>query len=132
MLGAPIETRKDLEETYQLVRRIKPDLWNVFITTPFPGSHLYEYCRLRGTLRAKSYLDYDNAQNMKYLNLPMDLEHLTKDDLKEYRDKINRFMVRRTFVSRLRGVLTSPAELKKLVLEAPKAFSFLKTLLLRY
>ncbi len=42
MIGAPIETRKDLEETYQLIKKIKPDGLDVFTTVPYPGNDLYD------------------------------------------------------------------------------------------
>lgn len=135
LIGAPIETREDLEMTYQLVRKIKPDLWFVFIATPFPGNFLHEYAKEKGIIKKDRFLDYiefDNAQNSKDLNLTMELEYLTEDDIKEYRDKINHHMIRRTILRRIWGVLTRPAELKKLLLETPKALSFLKTMLFRY
>ncbi len=132
MLGAPIETRDDLEMTYQLIRKINPDLWIVFITTPFPGNYLYEYAKKRNIIRIDNYIEYDNAQNSKDLNLPMRLDYLSKKDIQEYRNKINHYMIRKTVILRLRGILTQPSELRKLILEAPKAFNFLKMLVLRY
>ncbi len=132
MIGAPIETRQDLEMTYQLVRRIKPDHWITYVTTPFPGNYLYEYANERGIMNINDYVEYDNAQNSKDLTLTMRLEYLNKKDIEEYRDKLNHYMIRRTLRLRLLGVLTKPSELKKLILEAPKALNLLKTLLSRY
>lgn len=132
MLGAPIETREDLEMTYQLLRKIKPTLWAVYITTPFPGNSLFEYAKKRQIIKIHDYAEYDNAQNSKFLNLPMDLDYLSKEDIEEYRDKINHYLIKRTILVRLWGVFTQPSELKKLILETPKALNLLKTLLLRY
>lgn len=132
MLGAPIETKDDLEMTYRLVRKIKPDQWIVYTTTPFPGNYLHEYAKKRGIISIKDYIEYDNAQNSKDLSLPMKLDYLTKEDIQRYRDKINHYMIRRTILLRLWCVLTKPSELKKLILETPKAINLLKTLLSRY
>ncbi len=132
MLGAPIETREDLEMTYQLVRRIKPDQWLVCVTTPFPGNYLHEYAKNKMIIKISNYIEYDNARNSRDLNLPMELEYLHKDDIEEYRDKINHYMVRRIILMRLWGVLSRPAELKKLIVETPKAFNLIKRLVLKY
>lgn len=132
MLGAPIETRQDLEMTYQLIRKIRPAQWIVYITTPFPGNYLYEYAKKRGIIKISKYIEYDNAQNSRDLRLPMELDYLDKEDIREYRDKINHYMIRRTILLRLWGVLTQPSELKKLILEIPKAINLLKILWSRY
>lgn len=132
MLGAPVETRQDLEETYQLVRKIKPNSWITYVTTPFPGNSLHEYAKNRGIIQIDNYIEYDNAQNSKDLNLPMQLDRLNKKDIQEYRDKINHYMIRRTILLRLLGILIKPSEFKKMILEAPKAFNLLKILLRRY
>jgi len=41
ILGMPNETKATIEETKQLVREIKPDVFGMTILTPFPGSDLY-------------------------------------------------------------------------------------------
>lgn len=132
MLGAPIETREDLEMTYRLILKIKPDHWIVYVTTPFPGNYLYEYAAGRGIIRINDYLEYDNAQNSKDLKLPMQLECLTKEDIEEYRNKINHYMIKRTVLRRAWGILTQPREFKKIIFETPKVFNLLRMLLSRY
>jgi len=132
MIGAPIETREDLEMTYQLIRKIRPSLWAVFVTTPFPGNYLFEYAKKRQIIRISDYVEYDNAQNSKNLILPMELDYLSKEDIAEYRDKINHYLIRRTILTRLWGILTRTSEFKKLILETPKAINLVKTLLSRY
>jgi radical SAM superfamily enzyme YgiQ (UPF0313 family) len=132
MLGAPIETRQDMDQTYALMRRIKPDLWYLFIATPFPGNYLHEYAKQRGIIKIANFIECDNAQNSQDLKLTMDLDHLTKEDIREYRDKINHYMIRATILRRGRKIFTDPEEFKKLVLETPKAVNLVKRILLRY
>jgi radical SAM superfamily enzyme YgiQ (UPF0313 family) len=44
MIGLPSETREHIEETIQLNKRIRPDVRNVTIFRPYPGTELYDYC----------------------------------------------------------------------------------------
>lgn len=132
MLGAPIETREDMEMTYRLARRIKPDLWFLFIATPFPGNFLHQYAKDRGIIKISNYIECDNAQNSQDLKLTMELDYLTKEDIKEYRDKINHYMIRTIILRRVARTLTRPSEFKKLIFETPKALNLIKRLMLRY
>jgi len=43
MLGAPVETREDLEATVRLVERIRPESLSFSIATPGPGNALHDY-----------------------------------------------------------------------------------------
>ncbi len=43
MLGAPVETRADLEATVRLIERIRPDSLSFSIATPGPGNSLHDY-----------------------------------------------------------------------------------------
>jgi len=83
MVGAPIETKQDLEETYQLIKKIKPDGLDVFTTVPYPGNDLYDLLKKNSQLR-EGKIDYYAKHSL------IKLEHLTDDDLKEYRKKIYR------------------------------------------
>ena len=93
MLGAPMETRRDLELTYQLVRAIKPFNWHVHVTTPICGSYLYE--QVKDAQRLTIADDFSHAAptgNIYRLSLPMKLDHLSQSDIGEFRDRINRYM----------------------------------------
>jgi len=93
MLGAPIETREELEETYQLIKTIKPFNWHVHVTTPICGSFLDEQAKREGRIPLnRDYRSYEPTGNIYRLHLPMKLDHLTIDDIATYRDRINRFM----------------------------------------
>jgi len=93
MMGAPIETREDLEKTYKLIKKIKPFNWHVHVTTPICGSYLFEKAIAEKRIEPK--IDYNNCAptgNIYKLNLPMRLDHLTEKDIEEYRNRINRCM----------------------------------------
>jgi anaerobic magnesium-protoporphyrin IX monomethyl ester cyclase len=58
MLGIPTETEKELEETYQMIKKIRPERHSPTYFVPIPGSYLYEYCRDRNLLKISSYEDF--------------------------------------------------------------------------
>ncbi len=77
MLGAPVETREDLEQTVSLVERIRPNSVSVSITTPAPGTDLYEQTRAMGIYNIEDPEDTDYQFNLQ----PMRLPHLKTHDI---------------------------------------------------
>ena len=57
MLGAPTETKEDVQATLDMIRKMKPHVYSFSFFTPMPGSHLYEYCKERDLILVKSYSD---------------------------------------------------------------------------
>ncbi len=88
MMGAPVETREDLQKTIDLVKRIKPESVSVSITTPAPGSTLFDQALEQGILAYKDYEDADYLLNHE----SMRLEHLSRDDLLRAHDEILRLV----------------------------------------
>jgi radical SAM superfamily enzyme YgiQ (UPF0313 family) len=86
MIGSPTETREDLEKTCEFIRRTRPDFISISRTTPMLGSSLYDYALQKGMLNINDFSQYDYYSNM----YPMSLEHLKKDDLQYYYDKMMR------------------------------------------
>ena len=132
MLGAPLETRADLEATYRLVKRIRPYNWVLSVTTPIPGNDLFRYLTERRLIRVEDWEGYDHARNASDLRLPVRLEHLSEEDIREYRDKINRYMkwtfLRQNLLSpRIwRELATSPAIRRKAAIFFGRHFGVLK------
>jgi len=50
IIGYPGETMETLEETCRVVQRMRPTTAGFSILTPYPGTHVYEEARARGTL----------------------------------------------------------------------------------
>ena len=44
LIGTPGETLEDVECTFRLCREIQPDVGDLWVTTPYPGTDLYDYC----------------------------------------------------------------------------------------
>jgi radical SAM superfamily enzyme YgiQ (UPF0313 family) len=77
MLGAPIETREDLEATVRLVERIRPDSLSFSVATPGPGNALHDYA-IENDLRNVSSVEGNDYQ---YNTDPIKLPHVTGKDL---------------------------------------------------
>lgn len=81
MLGAPVETRDDLDKSVALLKELKPYSHRFYLTTPLPGTALYEYARERSLVEIAEYEQYDNALNLRQKRMPMRLKQLTLNDI---------------------------------------------------
>jgi len=115
-LGAPAETRADLEATYRLIKKIKPDDVAVYILTAIPGKDIYTMAEQEGWLAdnisAESYETFDTARNRDLEQSNIKHEFLHYEDLMEYKRKILRWRSWRK--------MTSPANILKWVGEAAR------------
>jgi len=59
MVGLPKETREDVALTIKLLEEIKPELIRIHITTPLPGSELYDMWRGEGKIEEFDLKKYD-------------------------------------------------------------------------
>jgi len=50
MVGSPYETKNDIEETIRFIKEIGLEQIGVCVTTPFPGTELWEYGREKGLI----------------------------------------------------------------------------------
>jgi len=90
IIGLPGETKETIERTKKLIQKIKPDILQVAVASPFPGTEFYNWCREKGYLLTEDpneYLDEQGHQKaiISYPNLSA--EEITKavdEILKEY------------------------------------------------
>lgn len=52
MIGFPTETEKEIFDTLDFLRELRPDWANISIFTPYPGTPLYELAREKGMVSA--------------------------------------------------------------------------------
>jgi len=94
-LGAPMETREDLEATFKLIKEIKPDDVAVYILTAIPGKDIYAVAEKEGWLAdnitVESFESFDTARNRDLEQSNLKLEYLHYDDLIEYKRRIVRW-----------------------------------------
>lgn len=77
MLGAPVETRDDLEATVRLVERIRPNSLSFSIATPGPGNALHDYA-VENDLRNVTSVEGNDYQ---YNTSPLKLSLVTAKDV---------------------------------------------------
>lgn len=93
MLGIPTETKKEVLETVNMIKRIKPYVPSPAFYTPHPGSDLYEFCIKNDLSLIKKHEDYKRSPEGRKIK-GVDYEFLGKalaDTLKiSYSIKIRR------------------------------------------
>ncbi|RLF97823.1 MAG: B12-binding domain-containing radical SAM protein, partial [Thaumarchaeota archaeon] len=90
IIGLPGETKETIELTRKLIKETKPDILQVSVASPFPGTEFYKWCKENGYLLINDpneYLDEQGHQKaiISYPNLSS--EEITKavdELLKEY------------------------------------------------
>ncbi len=125
--GLPGETKETLQKTIDLALELNPHSLQFSITTPFPGSKLYEMMDEQGKLTSKDWNLYDG-----YNNAVMRTETLSSDDLVDARVRASRiwehYRERRAWDESGQRIF-SPSSLVKAVANPKKAVAKLKTLL---
>jgi len=77
MLGAPDETRDDLDATVRLIERIRPNTLSMSVTTPAPGTALHERVIKAGLSNLAAPEDSDYHYNRD----PIKLTHINAKDI---------------------------------------------------
>ena len=81
MLGSPGETEKTMDENIRFAIRIDPDIAVFNITTPFPGTELYDWAKKNHFLKTQNWDDFD-------LSYPvMELPTVSSEKVLEYYNK---------------------------------------------
>jgi anaerobic magnesium-protoporphyrin IX monomethyl ester cyclase len=65
IIGLPEETKGTIEKTKKLIREVRPDILQVSVASPFPGTEFYNWCRENGYLLTddpNEYLDEQGHQ----------------------------------------------------------------------
>jgi len=84
MIGAPIETVDDINATLKLLDRICPNSVSPSITTPAPGTTLYEEALREGIYNITDWADNDYMANTR----PLELPHLTLEQILSAKTKM--------------------------------------------
>lgn len=113
MVGAPIETRKDLQLTYKLIKRIKPGGIDVYTTMPLPGNDLYNYVIEHDLLK-------ENINDIDYWSktFPIKTKYINEKDLRNFRRKVYFYNGIHLFVKHITSV-KNLRKLLKLIIKRP-------------
>ena len=86
IIGMVGETKETIEDTRALIRDIRPEILQIAVATPFPGTEFYDYVKHEGYLLVEdptNYLDEDGHQ-IPVINYP----NLSRDKMLDSVDKI--------------------------------------------
>jgi len=84
ILGAPEETKEDLEQTIELVKRVKPESITISRLTPAPGTYLHKETIEQGILAPVDFEEWDFYKNQS----PIKLKYLCEQDLVKAENQI--------------------------------------------
>jgi radical SAM superfamily enzyme YgiQ (UPF0313 family) len=100
MFGNPGETTESMRRTIEFAKDLEPDLAIFNITTPYPGTQMFEWARQRGLLRTLDWGEFDLG------NAVMELPSVSTEQINRmYRSAYREFYLRPRYVwRRLRSV----------------------------
>lgn len=107
MLGLPLETPDDLEQTFALHAQLDPDDFGYFVFYPFPGTALFHLCQERGFL-PEDYLRLPCNHRESILNLP----DLTPQQISAAYDRFTEIRIAKQ-ISRL-GEMAAPQTIEEI------------------
>jgi len=109
MIGFPNDTVETVNETIDYAIRLDPDLAFFSITTPFPGTQMYEYYKKEKLINNENWYDF-SLHNIPKIHT----KNLTSEQIfKLYRRAISKFYLRpKFFVNVLKRILHHPDEFK--------------------
>jgi len=86
IVGLPGETKETIEMTRKLINETKPDILQVSVASPFPGTEFYNYCKGNGYLLTDDPNEYlDGRGHQKAV---ISYPELTNEDMVKGADKI--------------------------------------------
>jgi len=122
MLGNPIETRETVLKTLNFALELEPEVAIFNITTPYPGTAMFEEADKKGLITTYDWDDYDLSKPV------MRLENISQEEIiKLYKYCYRRFYFRPKYIlRRIKRLFLKPKEIF-LVLDSLKAvLSFLR------
>ena len=72
MIGTPGETYEDLDKTIKLIESMQPEMVYVGITTPTPGTYLFDEAEGAGIIQAESWTDFDRGKTSGKMKIDID------------------------------------------------------------
>ncbi|MDI6791411.1 MAG: radical SAM protein [bacterium] len=95
MFGNPGETKETLEKTVRLAIELDPDIVVFNITTPYPGTEMYDWAVKNGHLNITNWNKYDLA------NIVMNLPTVNQETItKHYHTAYKKFYLRPSYLLR--------------------------------
>jgi len=106
IFGSPGETAEDVEKTFELVKKIKPNFASSFFLTPYPATELWDQ------IQAQGWKVNTDRSGKGLKKRPMLLIHFTEPELLRIRARFQKLCAFRNFAS----VIFNPAFMAKALL----------------
>jgi radical SAM superfamily enzyme YgiQ (UPF0313 family) len=87
IIGTPGENEEDIQMTFDLVKKIKPDYADFFFAVPYPGTELYKLAKERGVF--KGHTSFNNWLLTKHTDKPVMTIDLSSKKLIQWRSKLH-------------------------------------------
>jgi radical SAM superfamily enzyme YgiQ (UPF0313 family) len=94
MVGNPGDNKETIKKNTEFVNKLNPDLLIVNITTPFPGTAMFDWAKERGMILTYDWDDYTLAKPV------MELEDMSSEQIKQlYKTMYRSFYFRPKFIA---------------------------------
>ena len=85
VIGFPGETKETAEQTIRFIKEIKPDLLQVAVATPIPGTEFYDYVKENGFLLVDDL--EKSLDDQGFQKCIVSYPEFTKEDIENYVDR---------------------------------------------
>lgn len=85
IIGLPGETKETADKTLQFIKELKPNLLQVAVATPLPGTEFYDWVKKNGFMLVDNLEESIDANG--YQKCIISYPEFTKDDIETYVDK---------------------------------------------
>ncbi|MFC1944244.1 B12-binding domain-containing radical SAM protein [Chloroflexota bacterium] len=85
IIGLPGETRETAGQTYRFIKELKPNILQVAVATPIPGTEFYDWVKNNGFLLTDDMEKSIDAQG--YQNCMLSYPEFSKEDIDKHVDK---------------------------------------------
>ena len=122
MIGNPIETKKTVLETKKFAIELNPEIAIFNITTPYPGTQMFEEANGQGLIVTYDWDDYDLSRPV------MKLRNISQEEISDlYHYCYKKYYFRPKYILlRLIRLFSHPEEIKSAFSSLNAIFSFLK------
>lgn len=113
MIGNPSETRSDIQATFNVMKRLRPDYVHITIFTPFPGTKIYSDGLKNGVIKQDFWRDFASNPTVDFIPPHWD-ERFSRAELNELLiDGYRNFYIRPSYMIKKIFKIRSINELKK-------------------
>ena len=86
IIGLPGETKETIQQTFRFIKEIKPDILQISIATPFPGTEFYKWLEKNRYLKTKNLNEYldEHGHQKSVVNYPW----LSAEEIEIYVDTL--------------------------------------------